>query len=244
MTHDRGTSSRLTASRAWPLVVGGLLLALGAAWLLLRGSPGSDDDPATAAPGQDGSTPTATSTPTSTPTATATPAPGSAVPDPATGTSPAGPAATVTDPPGPTGTVPAGTPRPRVRGDLEDRLRITDGVTVRVTGITEVRGEARGVGEVAGPALRLSVTVENATRRPLDLDLGLVTVYAGPAGTPAAALSGPGARPLPAVVPAGRSATGRFVYAVPEDERDDLRVEFAYSTKAARAVFEGSSDDV
>jgi cytoskeletal protein RodZ len=113
-------------------------------------------------------------------------------------------------------------------------------VVVRVTRFEEVKGKAQGPGEVAGPALRVTVKVANGTSKPLPMNLALVNLYYGKDATPASALSGPGFRPLSKPIKAGSSAAGQYVFNVPKNEQGFVTVEFSYTTAAPTVVFKGS----
>ena len=129
-------------------------------------------------------------------------------------------------------------PKP-VRASIGSTVR-TGGLTASITEVEAVKGQARGIGEVAGPALRFTVKVTNTGSKPVDLNLALVNVYYGAKKTPASQLSGPGMSPLPQKVKSG-SASGRYVFGVPEDERGNVLVEFSYDVKAPTVIFRGSA---
>lgn len=124
---------------------------------------------------------------------------------------------------------------------LDDTATPASGIEVRVSDVESVQGVAQGPGEIAGPAVRVSVEVINKSDEGVAMDLALVNVYYGSDRTPATALSGPGLAPLTGSIPAGKSATGAYVFSVPEDERDQLTVEFSYSTDAPTVVFSGKA---
>ena len=98
---------------------------------------------------------------------------------------------------------------------LSEKGDLGNGVAVRVSKIESVDGEAQGPGEVAGPALRVSIEVENTSGEDVAMDLALTNLYYGKDKTPASALSGPGASPLPGTVASGDRASGQFVFGVP-----------------------------
>lgn len=124
---------------------------------------------------------------------------------------------------------------------LDDKVGLASGVEVRVAEIESVRGEAQGPGEIAGPAVRVTVMVRNKSDKDISMDMALVNVYYGAEKTPASTLSGPGAVPLPANLAAGKSARGAYVFSVPDNQRDHLTVEFSYSTKAPTVIFSGKA---
>jgi hypothetical protein len=124
---------------------------------------------------------------------------------------------------------------------LEDTASLDNGVEIRVTDVESVQGDAQGPGEIAGPAVRVSIEVTNTSDEEVAMDLALVNVYYGEDKTPASALSGPGLAPLTGSIPAGKSATGAYVFSVPENQREQLTVEFSYSTDAPTVIFSGSA---
>jgi hypothetical protein len=219
---DRDAPRRRTA--IWLAVGAAALVAvIAVALLFTRGgaggaSPSTDAPDTGAAPGTPVSAaPSATET---------TPVPRASVPE-----------ATATGTP----TVVPTQPTSAQTAPLDEKASLETGVAVEVSEIESVRGEARGPGEVAGPAVRVSIEVTNATEDGVQMDLALVNVYYGDDRTPASALSGPGLSPLPPTVGPGASAEGAYVFSVPEDRRDLLTVECSYSAEAPTVIFSGKA---
>lgn len=175
-----------------------------------------------------GRVPDATSTPSVTPTSGPATTP---VPEPSL----ASPTATGTPTVVPTGKATS------VKTGLDDKAQTSPGVTARVVRVESVSGVAQGPGEIAGPALRVTIDVKNDSRKSIRTELGLINLYYGKARTPAGPLSGPGATAFPEQIPAGGTGTGTSVFNVPMDERDLIEVEFSYSTDAAVVIFSGSA---
>lgn len=172
---------------------------------------------------------TQTATPTDAPTErTADPGEAAATPPPGAAGAP-GPAAA---PNAPEVAPPVEIDRPAV---FEQR------VVAEVTKIEAVQGEASGPGEIAGPALRVSITLKNETPRPVDLDTSVVALFFGSEETPAAELSGPEASPFSGRLGAGETASGVYVFSVPVDERGDVRITVSYSPTDTTVAFEGSA---
>lgn len=113
------------------------------------------------------------------------------------------------------------------------------GVTVALADIEAVQGVARARGEIDGPALKVTVEVRNGSGDPVSLDGLVVALSSGPDRTPASAFVD-GSSPMVGELAAGSSATGDYVFAVPEDERDDVRVEISYTGTAPTVAFAGS----
>ncbi len=114
------------------------------------------------------------------------------------------------------------------------------GVVTSISALAAVDGVADGPGEVAGPALSFDVTVRNDTAEPVSLAATVVTVSTGEDQLPADALS-TGSVPLPADVAPGASATGTYVFTVPADRRDDVRIAFDYLAGTPVVVFAGEA---
>jgi len=122
---------------------------------------------------------------------------------------------------------------------LDETGSFGTGLTVRLSKIAAVNGKASAPGEIAGPAIKLTVVTRNEGERAVDLDGVVVFVSAGKERTPASELKD-GARPLNGRVGPGDTQTGTYIYTVPRADRDDIRVEISYSGRAPTVVFEGS----
>lgn len=179
------------------------------------GTPGTD-------PSYNGSAPATTTAPPSV-------APSSAVPSASI------PKPTTTGKP----TVVPTQPTTTTTAPIDGTVAPQQGVEVAVAKIESVKGDAQGPGEIAGPAVRVSIEVSNGSDKEVSMDLALVNVYFGKDKTPASTLSGPGASPLSGRIAAGDAATGAYVFSVPEDQRDHLTVEFSYSTEVPTVIFSG-----
>lgn len=205
----------LTSHRRLWLAASLLAVVALLAWII--GSR-SDSKPADAAPS--GAEPSAitSSTPDASPSSgpTGTPSPGSLeeVPVDEVSTAPAAP--------------------------LTETADFGTGMTLRIERIESVEGAARGPGEIGGPALRLTLRMSNDSDATVSLESVVVDATAGPDRTPAPTLSGPGAKLFEGEVPAGGSTTGVYVFAVPEDARDQLRVVVSYSSGAPAVALTGA----
>lgn len=138
--------------------------------------------------------------------------------------------------PGTGKTVPVQAVKTKKAVDLDSPAAIEGKLKVRVTDVERVRGRATAPGEIAGPALRIDVEVDNGTDQAVDLTGALVALSYGD-GTPATQLVAD-TEPLPTSVPAGEVRTGRFVYTVPAEEKK-VRVEVSYTGQAPTVAFEG-----
>jgi hypothetical protein len=128
-----------------------------------------------------------------------------------------------------------------VKTGLTDKVETSPGVTASVVRVEAVSGEAKGPGEISGPALRVTIDVKNGSDKPIRTELGLINLYYGKDRSPAGTLSGPGATPFPTEIPAGASGSGTSVFNVPRNERGHIEVEFSYSTDAPVVIFSGAA---
>ena len=115
------------------------------------------------------------------------------------------------------------------------------GMTLRIVRIERVAGVARGPGEIAGPALRLTLRMSNGSDSAVSLESAVVDLTAGADRTPAPTLTGPGGRPFAGEVPAGGSMTAVYVFAVPEEEVDRVQVAVSYLSGAPVVVLAGAA---
>ncbi len=256
------SSAETAGRRRWISIVIAVLLVLLVAGIsyAIMATRGSGPE---AGPGPTAESPTAASASVSDRTPSASPSrPGRATPSspaaksstPSSNRSPGTAAPTTTARPKapPRSTKPAGTASSRMsvvptkavkttQAPIDEPGKLGNGVTVKVSGIESVKGVAHGPGEIAGPALRVSITVNNDTAKPVSMGLALANLYYGREKSPARELSGPGAKALTASIRAGDSATGAYVFSVPTSERKHIAVEFSYTTRAPVIVFSGSA---
>lgn len=122
---------------------------------------------------------------------------------------------------------------------LEKKAK-TESFDVSVQKVTAIQGEGKGIGEVAGPAIRFVVSVRNTSDKALRLDSAVVTVDYGSDAIPAIQLSQSGAKEFPATVKPGKSSSGTFVFQVPNEERGAVRILFNHSAGERIVAFEGS----
>ena len=122
---------------------------------------------------------------------------------------------------------------------LKTPAEVKAGLTARISDIEAVDGEATSPGEIAGPAVRFTLTLANASDAEVPLETTVVNVYYGKARTPASPLS-EGAAPLPARVAAGDEVTGTYVYVIPRKSRERVLITVDHSVDVSLVAFEGS----
>lgn len=253
--NNAGDHGRISPRWVGFALVLALLAAAGAIWTFTQWgasemsaqSPGSVQSPDSVGPS---ASPTESATQTAGPSAspTTTPDPGSSSPPPET-TGPAT-AAAVPQP---------GDPAPVDRSNKSDEELATidqpvappvplvatkvvkSGVSATISELVAVEGEAIGIGEIAGPAIRFKVTVQNDTGAEISLDPAVINVSYGQDDSPASTLSGPGTVPFPASVAPGTSASGVFVFGVPKDARNLVKIYLNLDAATPIAAFEGQA---
>jgi len=201
----------LIAAGAVALVVIAVLV-----WVLTTGGAG------TAAPATDRS-PAATPSPAV--DETSAPAP----PAPAPAAAPA-PAPDLDEPPAPLPAVP-----------FDGTAAVGNGIEATIASIEAIDGTAVGPGNIAGPALRLTVRIENGTGQDVSLDGVAVNASYGVDGTPASPLDDPSRAPFSGTVSPGAAEEGIYVFRVPPEARDLVTVEVGYQAGAPLLVFTGAA---
>ena len=126
-------------------------------------------------------------------------------------------------------------------------VALTESVVVEevrgsLVSVEAIDAQATGRGNVAGPALRVTVRIQNDTGSALSLDEVSVNLSFGPAGTPASPIEDSSQRAFPGTLPAGESADGTYVFSVPVDQRGDVTIQVGYRAGAPIAVFSGPVD--
>lgn len=224
-----GTSDRTPPRRTWHR---GLLAACaatlaGAVALVAVVTGGGDREPADSGPAA-ASVASAEATDSAVPSSAAEPS--ASVPPPLDGD----PAVSAGDP--------AELPPSLAAVALDDSATVGDGVTGALESVEAVDGTATGPGNVAGPALRVTVRLENGTAEPVALDGAVVTLDHGADRTPASPLDDPAAAPFAGVLQPGDSAVGVYVFTVAEDARESVTVSVGYRPGAPYLVFTGAAD--
>lgn len=122
---------------------------------------------------------------------------------------------------------------------LNARANFGGDVSARLVGVKAVDAKAQRPGEVAGPAVVVTVEVLNASSDPIGLDAITVTLNDS-ADNPGSPLSSDPAKPLEGVLMPGQKKSGTYVFTVPERERGKLAIGVSYSTDAPTVQFTGS----
>jgi hypothetical protein len=123
--------------------------------------------------------------------------------------------------------------------DLDEAVPVED-VTLSVVRIEEIDGQATGPGDVAGPALRITLRLVNDGDAEVSLAGAAVNAYHGAELTPAPQLNDPSTSYFAGDLAPGEAAEAVYVFRVPPDQRDRVTVEVGYRPGAPLAVFTGA----
>jgi hypothetical protein len=144
------------------------------------------------------------------------------------------------------GATPAATPDPGTASgfaqkptSLQSDGELTSEVSVSLSSMKAVEGKAGGAGEVSGPALLFTVTIDNRSAKALNLSSTVVTVTYSSKLTPSSEFVSK-RKGFPTVVKAGAKATATYTFAVPLSQRSDVRVTVDYGVSVPSVVFEGA----
>ena len=213
-THSPGSRVTGTRRRVWlGVAVAAVVVVLVVLGLL---STGGDDDRTPSAAAEE-------------PASTTTAPPVVAAPTAPT-PEPTGPTEDVDDPP---------PSRPAVA--LDEAAEVGDGVSASLVSLDAIQGTATGPGNIAGPALRITVRIENGTDGPVSLGGVVVDLASGPDLVPASPLGDPSAALFAGTVAPGGHADGVYVFTIPEEDRGSVTVSVGYQAGAPLMVFTGSA---
>ncbi|SDF51497.1 hypothetical protein [Klenkia brasiliensis] len=219
-----------------------LLLALGGAALLVAVVlavvlTGREDRPGTAAAGS-GTSAGATRSSAASTAATQ----GPVLPSSAPAASSAGPTTPATTTAATTTAAGAADQRPAELSPvpLDAGATVPGVVSGRLVAVEAVQATGSGVGNVSGPALR--VTVELTGGGPeLSLDGSYVELLTGPDLAPASPVDDPSVAPLQGRLAAGGTATGVYVFSVDDGARGDVTVRVQPAPGEPFLVFRGAA---
>ncbi|MGY1746893.1 hypothetical protein [Blastococcus sp. SYSU D00695] len=215
-TDVRADTGRRRRPPGWSIAAAALVLLLVAGLLVLLADR-DDDGGETAAPAATSAAPSGTEAPFTPPPAPDTP-----------------------EPTGPTEDVDALPPAlPEV--PLDETAAVGNGITASIDSVEAVSAEGGEPGDVAGPALRVTVRIDNGTADPVSLDGVAVNAYHGADRVPGSPVSDPTEAPFAGTVQPGASAEGVYLFRVPEVRRDVVVVEVGYQAGAPLLVFTGSA---
>jgi hypothetical protein len=115
-----------------------------------------------------------------------------------------------------------------------------DGVVATLPEVVAIEGSGTGPGNIAGPAVRVTVEVRNGTSEAIELDQVAVNAYSGADRTPASPLADPAQRPFAGSLAPGETATAVQVFSVPAEDLGAVTIEVGYRAGAPLLLFTGA----
>jgi hypothetical protein len=124
---------------------------------------------------------------------------------------------------------------------LDSQSERADGVVVSIEKIESVAGEAKLPGEIAGPALRLTILVHNGSKASLSLGTVVVNGYSGKDRAPLEQLTNPGGSPFDGSLASGADGRGVFLFGVSQEQRSDVTFTVDLKAGSPASVFRGDA---
>jgi hypothetical protein len=125
--------------------------------------------------------------------------------------------------------------------DLGSDSERVGGVVVSLENIESVQGVATIPGDVAGPALRLTILVRNGGSADVSLDTVVVNGYRDSDRTPLESLVEPGGKPFGGTVAPGGEAQGVYIFRVGSSQRADVTFTVDLHAGEPASVFRGDA---
>lgn len=122
---------------------------------------------------------------------------------------------------------------------LDEPADFGDDVSASLVAVEGFQAEGRGVGEISGPALRVTVRLTNGTGAALSVDAVTVQMFFGAELTPASEISDDRATVFRGSLEPGASAEATYSFSIADQVRDDVSVTVSYAPGSSIVVFNG-----
>ncbi|UYG17427.1 DUF4352 domain-containing protein [Brachybacterium huguangmaarense] len=132
----------------------------------------------------------------------------------------------------------AAAPVPTESAALDKPVTFGTGATVSLTKIETITVEAKLPGETAGPAVRVTVSVQNKGDESLDVNSAVVTLSADDGGYGVGTTAGD-PHALQGSVEPGSTATGTYVFMLDPAKDREVTISVNYAAGDPIAVFTG-----
>jgi len=123
---------------------------------------------------------------------------------------------------------------------FDQQAAVGDGIVADVVQIEAIDGTGVGPGNIAGPALRMTIRITNGTTGPVSLDGVAVDLAHGEEQLPASPIADPSSAPFAGSLGPSESREGVYVFTVPTDDRELVTLSVGYQAGAPFMVFTGS----
>lgn len=122
---------------------------------------------------------------------------------------------------------------------LTQAAKAAGGLEMALTKIQRIQASAQGPGEISGPALQLTLRVDNKSSRDVALNNVLVSLTDAQSD-PGLPMTGSPASPLTGTLAPGQSTSGTYVFSVRTPARTRVSINVSYDTDSPVVVFTGS----
>ena len=122
---------------------------------------------------------------------------------------------------------------------FDEPAAVGNGITADVVSLEAVEGSGRGPGNIAGPALRVTVRITNGTTGQVSLDGVAVDLAHGEEQVPASPIADPSSAPFVGSLSPSENREGVYVFTVPADDRELVTLSVGYQAGAPFMVFTG-----
>lgn len=162
-----------------------------------------------------------------------------------------------TEPSVPQAVVTAPVPPPAGNGDISETVAPRTGVTqepvdldapaelgglvVTVPSVVSTEADAVGPGEIGGPGIAVEIEVRNDGEEPAPLDGIFVTLVDAGGQVVPMSTTGDDVRPVTGILDPGATASGSYVFTLPESARSTVTVTVSDAGTATSVVFTGSA---
>lgn len=110
--------------------------------------------------------------------------------------------------------------------DLQEEVAAGPKAEMSITRVEATEAEAKGIGEIAGPATMVKIQLANNGDGELDLNFAQLRLFYGDEREPAALLTDSRSAALPPVLGAGKSTSATFIFSASNTSSTDVTLEF------------------
>lgn len=121
---------------------------------------------------------------------------------------------------------------------VDEPAEVERDLTVRIERTEAIEAKAILPGEIAGPAVVIELVADNKTSAPVDLST-VVVECTDASKAPCNRISSDPAAPFTGSVAAGATATGRYVFVIPKDQRGTVSLVVTLTGDRPVVVFRG-----
>lgn len=134
--------------------------------------------------------------------------------------------------------IPQATAGPVTKVDMDKAAVLPGKVSITIAKVEAIETKATTPGEIAGPAVAMTVSIHNGSAKPISVDSVIVTLTDSKNGLGQPTTSAP-YQPFAGELATGASVEGVYVFLVPTNNRTGLTLSVEYAAGQASAHFTG-----